>query len=64
MSGTLTEQQIEAIAGQITPTDITGKVDKEEGKGLSTEDYTTEEKSKLAGITRGLTQSQIFTRAL
>jgi len=26
------------------------KVDKEEGKGLSTEDYTTEEKTKLAGI--------------
>ena len=30
--------------------DISGKVDKVEGKGLSTEDYTTEEKSKLNGI--------------
>ena len=29
---------------------IAGKVDKVEGKGLSTEDYTTAEKSKLAGI--------------
>ena len=33
--------------------DISGKVDKIEGKGLSTEDYTTEEKTKLAGIAAG-----------
>ena len=32
-----------------------GKVDKVEGKGLSTEDYTTPEKSKLAGIAAGAT---------
>lgn len=30
-----------------------GKVDKIEGKGLSTEDYTTAEKTKLAGIAEG-----------
>ena len=30
--------------------DITGKVDKIPGKGLSTEDFTTSEKTKLAGI--------------
>ena len=30
--------------------DISGKVDKVTGKGLSTEDYTTEEKTKLAGL--------------
>ena len=30
--------------------DISGKVDKVEGKGLSTEDYTTAEKTKLAGL--------------
>ena len=30
--------------------DISGKVDKEQGKGLSTEDYTTAEKSKLGDI--------------
>ena len=30
--------------------DISGKVDKVTGKGLSTEDYTTEEKNKLAGL--------------
>jgi len=32
---------------------INGKVDKITGKGLSTEDYTTAEKSKLAGIAAG-----------
>ena len=31
-------------------TDLDGKVDKVEGKGLSTEDYTTAEKTKLSGI--------------
>lgn len=30
--------------------DISGKVDKVQGKGLSTEDYTTEDKQKLAGL--------------
>lgn len=34
-------------------TAITGKVDKETGKGLSTEDFTTSEKTKLAGIETG-----------
>lgn len=34
-------------------TSINGKVDKIPGKGLSTEDYTTAEKSKLAGIAAG-----------
>lgn len=32
---------------------LTGKVDKVTGKGLSTNDYTTEEKTKLAGIAAG-----------
>ena len=36
------------VAGQIGK-----KVDKVEGKGLSTEDYTTDEKAKLAGIAAG-----------
>lgn len=35
--------------------DISGKVDKVAGKGLSTEDYTTAEKTKLAGIATGAT---------
>lgn len=32
---------------------ISNKVDKESGKGLSTNDYTTDEKNKLAGIATG-----------
>ena len=35
--------------------DISGKVDKVNGKGLSTNDYTTTEKNKLAGIAEGAT---------
>ena len=33
--------------------DLSGKVDKEAGKGLSSNDYTTTEKNKLAGIAEG-----------
>ena len=36
-----------------TKTELETKVDKIEGKGLSTEDYTTEEKTKLSGIEEG-----------
>lgn len=36
-----------------TQTALDGKVDKVTGKGLSTEDYTTAEKNKLAGIASG-----------
>lgn len=46
--------------------DLSGLVVKETGKGLSTNDYTTEEKNKLAGLSNsgGMTQSQILTRQL
>ena len=37
---------------------IDAKVSKETGKGLSTNDYTTEEKNKLAGITAGAEPNQ------
>ena len=41
-------------AGYLTEhQDISGKVDKVDGKGLSTNDYTTTEKNKLAGIASG-----------
>lgn len=40
-------------ARAIAAVDISGKVDKITGKGLSTEDYTTGEKTKLAGIEAG-----------
>lgn len=36
-----------------TKKDLESKVDKVEGKGLSTNDYTTEEKNKLSGIAEG-----------
>lgn len=36
-----------------TTVDLSGKVDKVAGKGLSTNDYTTVEKTKLAGIAEG-----------
>lgn len=41
-----------------TQTALNAKVDKVVGKGLSTEDYTTPEKSKLAGIAAGATANQ------
>lgn len=43
---------------EVTDEDLVLKVDKVTGKGLSTEDYTTSEKNKLASIT------EIFTTAL
>ena len=46
---------LDTINGQIATIDSTlaNKVDKVSGKQLSTEDYTTEEKTKLGGITAG-----------
>ena len=43
------------VAGLTTA--ISGKVDKITGKGLSTEDYTTTEKTKLSGIATGATNT-------
>ena len=39
--------------------DISGKVDKVEGKGLSTNDYTTTEKNKLGGIETGANKTVV-----
>lgn len=39
----------------------TNKVDKETGKGLSTEDYTTAEKTKLSGIETGADKTTAIT---
>ena len=41
------------LQGTVAKIDISGKVDKVSGKQLSTEDYTTAEKTKLAGIEPG-----------
>ena len=38
---------------------LNGKVDKETGKGLSTNDYTTAEKEKLAGIAEGANKTTV-----
>ena len=38
---------------------LEGKVDKVDGKGLSTEDYTTAEKTKLAGIAEGANKTTV-----
>lgn len=43
----------EAAGTYATQATVNNKVDKETGKGLSTNDYTTTEKSKLAGIAAG-----------
>ena len=55
VSGLVSESQLQTIlANYYTQTEINNllanKVDKVAGKGLSTEDYTTEEKAKLYGI--------------
>ena len=46
----ITETELDAKGYLTEHQDISGKVDKINGKGLSTNDYTTEEKNKLSGI--------------
>lgn len=41
------------VTNGVAAVDLSGKVDKVTGKGLSTNDYTTAEKNKLAGIATG-----------
>lgn len=49
------EAKIDALIGDapeiMDSLPVEGKVDRQTGKGLSTNDYTTEEKNKLAGLT-------------
>lgn len=49
------QAQVDGLPGKLTAMDtsINNKVDKVEGKGLSTEDYTTAEKTKLSAIETG-----------
>ena len=47
------------VATYATKTALDGKVEKEDGKGLSTEDYTSADKSKLAGIAAGAQENVI-----
>lgn len=48
----ITAQDVSALQANVNAIN-TGKVDAESGKGLSTNDYTTSEKDKLAGIEAG-----------
>jgi len=50
---TIPTQYTDEMADARVSAGITGKVDKVTGKGLSTEDYTSNEKTKLAGIAIG-----------
>lgn len=45
----------------VTTTNLDGKVDKVDGKGLSTNDYTTDEKTKLASIEEGANKTVVDT---
>lgn len=60
-----TTAQIKGVAAQSDLDSLSGevenKVDKETGKGLSTNDYTTTEKSKLEGIQAGATKVENST---
>lgn len=47
---TVKSSELDNDSGFITASDISVKVDKEEGKGLSSNDYTDAEKSKLASL--------------
>jgi hypothetical protein len=49
----------QGAAGEQALAGLDGKVDKVAGKGLSTEDYTAEEKSKLSGIESGAEVNEI-----
>ena len=52
-NNTLATLGIQAAGDYATTTQLNNKVDKVSGKGLSTNDYTTPEKTKLAGIETG-----------
>ena len=53
IDSTPTENSTNAVQSGGTYTALNGKVDKVNGKGLSTEDYTTAEKTKLSGVAEG-----------
>lgn len=67
VSGSLADKAdqtaLEALETKVNKntTDISGKVDKVEGKGLSSNDYTTAEKNKLKGIAAGAQVNVIET---
>ncbi len=56
VDGELSATSENAVQNKVVYAALENKVDKEDGKGLSSNDYTTEEKEKLAGIAAGATQ--------
>ena len=54
----VTSEVLESLLGKLK-TLFDGKVDKVSGKGLSTNDYTTAEKTKLAGIAEGANKTTV-----
>lgn len=62
-AGSVTKTVNDAVsaAQETLQSDIDGKVDKVTGKGLSTNDYTTDEKNKLKGIAAGAQVNVIET---
>ena len=57
----ITETELNAKGYLTEHQDISNKVDKVSGKGLSTNDYTTSEKNKLAGIEAGANNVKVYT---
>lgn len=49
------------VQNKVINSSLSGKVDKVNGKGLSTNDYTTDEKNKLAGIEAGANKTIVDT---
>lgn len=58
--GTITKTKLAAEIQEVLD-DVANKVDKVEGKGLSTNDYTDAEKTKLAGVAEGATKVEAST---
>ena len=50
VDSTLSDTSTNPVQNKVIKSELSGKVDKVTGKGLSTEDYTTAEKTKLSGI--------------
>ena len=59
LSTILNHSDVEIPTSKVVLDALDGKVDKVDGKSLSTEDYTTEEKNKLSGIESGANKTTI-----
>ena len=63
VDSSVTSGSANAVSGGAVYTALNNKVDKVTGKQLSTEDYTSAEKTKLAGVATGATNTPIITTA-